>query len=468
MNSLTRRQVLRLGLAGLAGGLLAACGGQATSTPTPAKSSGAATSPTATAQTPTTAATATKATTATASTASGSSKTIRIGVIFPLTGTAASVGNDAKQAVQLAVQLVNEGAPDIALPLAKGGGLPNLGGAKVELVFGDSQGKAEVGQSEAERLIKQEKVVALLGCYQSAVTKTASAVAERAGIPLVNGDSSSPALTEQGYQWFFRTSPHDGDFSKIIMEFLQALTQQKNAGIKTVSLLYEDTDFGVNSAQALKAEAQAHGLQVVGEVKYKANATSLTTEVQTLKGQNADALVPSSYTNDAILTIKTAQQLGYLPKMIVAQDAGYADPAFISGVGANIAEGMCTRSAFSVDITQLKPAAAKVNELYKKAAGKDIYDVPARDFTAMLVLLDAINRAGSTDPAAIKRALEATNLGPNDTIMPWKGVKFDSKHQNTLGTGIILQIRDGQYRTVYPFDVKTIDVTFPLKPWNQR
>src|SRR5690606_40695430 len=95
-------------------------------------------------------------------------------------------------------------------------------------------------------------------------------------------------------------------------------------------------------------------------------------------------------------------------------------------------------------------------------------DVPARGFTAMMVLLDAINRAGSTDPEAIREALEATDLGPDDTIMPWQGVRFDEKHQNTLGGGIIVQIQNGEYRTVYPFDVATVEPSYPLQPWDQR
>src|SRR5690606_21241227 len=288
---------------------------------------------------------------------------IRIGVILPLSGVAASIGADEKVAVELAAKIVNEETPGVSLPLAATAGLPNLGGATVELVFADSQGKAEVGQSEAERLINQENVIALFGCYQSAVTKTASAVAERAGIPFLSGDSSSPDLTESGYQWFFRTSPHDGDFSKAIMAFIRAMADEKGADVSTVSLMYEDTDFGVNSARALTQEAEAHGLEIVGEVKYKANTTALTSEVQALRAQGADVLVPSSYTNDAILTIETARQQGYLPKMIVAQDAGYSDPAFIEGVGAAFAEGIATRSAFSIDITEIKPVAAQVNEL---------------------------------------------------------------------------------------------------------
>jgi branched-chain amino acid transport system substrate-binding protein len=392
---------------------------------------------------------------------------VRIGVILPLSGTAATVGNDERAALQLAIDLVNQDRADVPLPLAAGAGLANLGGAQVELVFADSQGQAEVGQSEATRLIEDEGVAALFGAYNSAVTRTASTAAERAGIPFLNAESSSPDLTEQGYYWFFRTSPHDGTFSEGIYDFIESLNANQGADLQTVSLLYEDTDFGVNSAEALTAEAAERGLTVAGEVRHATGASSLTSEVQALQQQGADVLIPSSYTTDAILTVQTARQLGYLPRMIVAQDAGYADPAFVQAVGRD-AEGVATRSAFSPDIFGVKPVAGQVNELYRAVAGKDLYDVPARGFTGMLVLLDAINRACSTDPEAIHQALVDTNLGEDDTIMPWTGVTFDDNQQNELGRGIIVQVQGGQYRTVFPAEFAVAEPVFPLAPWDQR
>ncbi len=392
---------------------------------------------------------------------------VRIGVILPLSGTAATVGNDERAALELLVQMVNEDQADIPLPLAAGVGLPNLDGAQVELVYADSQGQAEVGQSEATRLIEDENVVALFGAYNSAVTRTASAAAERAGIPYLNAESSSPDLTEQGYYWFFRTSPHDGTFSEGIFDYIEFLNSDYDANIQSVSLLYEDTDFGVNSAEALTAEAQESGITVAGDVRHATGATALTSEVQSLQQQAADALIPSSYTTDAILTIQTARQLGYLPKAIIAQDAGYADPAFVGALGAD-AEGIATRSAFSPDIFELKPVAGQVNDLYREATGKDLYDVPARGFTGMNTLLDAINRACSTDPEAIRQALVDTNLGEDDTIMPWTGVRFDENQQNELGRGIIVQVQEGQYRTVFPENFAVTEPIFPLVSWEER
>src|ERR1700750_234744 len=115
---------------------------------------------------------------------------VKIGVIYPLTGNAASAGASAKDAVELGAEIVNTAHPELeGLPLAATAGLPNLGGAKIELINVDHQGNPQVGQNQTLRLITQDKVVAMLGAYHSSVALVATAVAERQGIPLLVGDT---------------------------------------------------------------------------------------------------------------------------------------------------------------------------------------------------------------------------------------------------------------------------------------
>src|SRR5438270_237604 len=109
---------------------------------------------------------------------------VRIGILWPLTGNAAAAGQASKAAVEVAADIINNAHPEMAnLPLAATAGLPNLGGARIELVFADHQGNPSVAQNQALRLITQEKVHALYGAYQSSCTLTATAVAERYGMP---------------------------------------------------------------------------------------------------------------------------------------------------------------------------------------------------------------------------------------------------------------------------------------------
>jgi branched-chain amino acid transport system substrate-binding protein len=393
-----------------------------------------------------------------------------IGVTYPLSGPVAQVGIDCANAVKLAVEIIN-GKYDLNVPLAKTEGLPGLGGAKIRVVIVDNQGKPDVGQAEAERLITQEKVSALFGAYYSNVTATASQVAERYGVPYLNAESSSPTLTERGFKWFFRTSPHDGHFSLAMFDFMKELEKRRGVKIKTIGLMHEDTLFGADSAKVQEELAKKYGYEVVVKIPYRAKTTNLDAEVGKLKAANPDALLPTSYTSDAILFVKTAKNLDYNPRLLIAQDAGWTDPTFLTEMGRD-AEGHITRAPFALDLAAKKPMIRQVNELFKKVkdntTGRDISDVPARAFTGFLVLADAINRAKSTSPEEIRKALVATNMPPEQLIMPWTGVKFDEKGQNTGVRAILLQAQKGAYATVYPFELATADVIYPLPDWKDR
>lgn len=393
-------------------------------------------------------------------------KEVVIGVMYPLSGNAAQVGVDAVNAVKLAADIVNA-HHDINVPLGKGEGLPNLGGAKIRLIIVDHQGKPDLGQSEAERLITQEKVHALFGAYFSGVTGTAAQVAERNGIPFVNAESSSPALTERGFQWFFRTSPHDGHFSVAMFDFMKDLEKRRNVKFKTVGIMHEATQFGSDSAKVQEELAKKHGYEVAVKITYRDKATNLDAEVGRLKAANPDVLLPSSYTNDAILFVRTAKNLDYNPKMILAQNAGWTDPTFVREMGKDV-EGHITRAPFALDLAAKKPLIAQVNELFKKQGGRELSDVPARAFTGFLTLADAINRARSTNPEDIRRALVATNIPGEQLIMPWSGVKFDEKGQNTGVRAILQQVQNGQYATIYPFELAAKDIVYPLPAWKDR
>jgi branched-chain amino acid transport system substrate-binding protein len=283
----------------------------------------------------------------------------------------------------------------------------------------------------------------------------------------VNAESSSPALTERGFQWFFRTSPHDGHFSVAMFDFMKDLEKRRNVKFKTLGIMHEATQFGSDSAKVQEELAKKHGYEVAVKITYRDKATNLDAEVGRLKAANPDVLLPSSYTNDAILFVRTAKNLDYNPKMILAQNAGWTDPTFVREMGKDV-EGHITRAPFALDLAAKKPLIAQVNELFKKQGGREISDVPARAFTGFLTLADAINRAKSTNPEDIRKALVATNIPPEQLIMPWSGVKFDDKGQNTGVRAILQQVQNGQYATIYPFELAAKDVVYPLPAWKDR
>jgi branched-chain amino acid transport system substrate-binding protein len=392
---------------------------------------------------------------------------VKIGVLYPLSGPTAQVGIDAVAAVKTAVEIVNEGA-DLPLTLAKSKGLPGLGGAKVSIVVVDHQGKPEVGQSETERLITQEKVHAVFGAYFSSVTAAASQAAERAGIPFVNAESSQPALTQRGLKYFFRTSPTDDTFSRLMFDFLKDFEAKSGHRFQSVSIFHEDTAYGTDSARVQEKLAKDSGIKILEKITYRAQTTSLTSEVQRLKAANADVLLPSSYTSDTFLLLRTAKELDYNPKLIVAQNAGFTDPTFISTLGKD-AEGAITRSPYNSDLEGRIPLLSQINAIFKKHAnGRDLSDVPARAFTGFMTLLDALNRARSTDPEQVRAALAATNIPSDQLILPYRGIKFDASGQNELVRPILMQVQKGKYCTIYPFELASCDVLYPTPTWAEK
>jgi len=393
-------------------------------------------------------------------------RVIRIGAIYPLSGNIATTGLDCRRGAELAVEIIN-GKYDLDLPLARTEGLPNLGGAKLELVFADSRGEPKNGLAEVERLVTQEHVVAIIGAYQSSVTKTASQAAERLKIPYVCSDASSPTLTQRGFKYFFRASPHDGLFARDQFNLLKDMEKVKKKKIETLAVLYENTEFGSNVGKEVLKLAQEYGYKVVADISYSANATDVTSEVGQLIKANPDVLMHASYITDAILFTKTFKEMGFKPKAIMTY-AGYIEPAYLPAVKAD-GNDIIVRSTFALDLAKHKPVIGKVNELFKKKFGTDMSENAARSFTAPFVLADAINRAKTTEPEAVVKALQETSFGPEQVIYPWQGIKFDPEsHQNVYARGILVQIQGQQYVTVWPFDSASSEVVWPLPAWGAK
>ncbi len=390
-----------------------------------------------------------------------------IGVIYPLSGPVAQAGIDAVAALNTAIEIINEES-NLNVPLAKGKGLPNLGGAKIRIVVADHQGKPDIGQGETERMITQEGVVAMYGAYYSSVTAAGSQVAERLQIPWVNGESTSPKLTKRGFKWFFRTTPHDGEFTQVMFEFLDDFQKKRGKKLESVAIFHEDTLWGTDSGAVQSKMAKDGGYKVATKIAYRAKTTSLSSEVQNLKAANADVFFPSSYTSDAMLFMRTAKELDYNPKLLVAQNAGYTDPTFLSTLGKD-AEGVITRSPFNTDLAKTIPLINEINAAFKKySKGRDLSDVPVRAFTGFMVLADAINRAGSTDPEKIRKALTETDMPSDQLIVPWRGIKFGADGQNQLVRGILMQVQNGKYCTVYPFDLASCELVYPMPTWAEK
>jgi len=296
------------------------------------------------------------------------------------------------------------------------------------------------------------------------VTQTASAVAEKYGIPFVNPESTAADLTERGFKWFFRTTPVATNFAKAYSDFLK---EQKAAGRKadSIAIVYENTEYGKSTSTAIADLFAKEGRNVTMKVPYSANSTDVQPQVLQLKEKNPDVVVFISYTSDAILYTKTLKALNWKPEIMMADSSGFNDQAYVKSMGREV-EGLISRSAFATG----KPGSisAICEELFKKKNdGVGFDDVSARSFQGFLVLVDALNRAGSTDPAKIQAALKATNMPADQMAVGYNGVKFDDKGQNTLGSSLLIQMRNGEYVPVWPKAKATADVVLPYKGWTK-
>jgi branched-chain amino acid transport system substrate-binding protein len=405
-------------------------------------------------------------------------KVIKIGVIYPLTGGAAAAGRELRAGAELAAEIANNVMSDINMSMAKNAGIKSMDGARIELIFKDHEGNPTLGADLAKKLILDDKVDGLLGCYHSSVTKTVSAVAEQHGIPMINGTSTSPPLTQRGFKWFWRTTPHDKWFTKDLFELMKGLTEGKVRGVKAVPMdelvniasACEKTEWGSNVSLMIEGWAKEYGFKVRKSLLYAKESPDLSSEVRSLKAARPDAMLFASYTSDAILMVKTLKAQKVKPKIIWGQDAGFEKPEFRSTLRDSII-GIMTRTVFLPKVAELKKVSGQVNKLYKAKTGNDLGGASARAFTGLQTWVHVLESAGSTKPADLQTAANKLYIPGDELVVPWAGIKFstsgDEIGQNTLGSGLIGQYQKGAdgniaLEIVYPFDVASADMVYPF------
>ncbi|HEA70203.1 MAG TPA: branched-chain amino acid ABC transporter substrate-binding protein [Desulfobacterales bacterium] len=405
-------------------------------------------------------------------------KEIKIGAIYPLTGGAAAAGRELRAGAELAAEIANNVMADINMSMAKNAGIKSLGGAKIKLIFKDHEGNPTLGADLAKKLILDDKVVGLLGSYHSSVTKTVSAIAEQHGVPMINGTSTSPALTKRGLKWFWRTTPHDKWFTKDLFELLTGLTEGKVRGVQAISKkdvinlasACEKTEWGSHVCGIIKDLAKEYGFNVKKSLLYAKESPDLSSEVRSLKASRADVFLFASYTSDAILMVKTLKAQKVAPKIIWGQDAGFEKPEFRNTLGDNII-GILTRTVFLPKVVDIKEIAGQVNKLYKAKTKNDLGGASARAFTGLQTWVHVLEKAGSVKPADIQRAANAIKIPGSELVVPWAGIQFttsgDELGQNVLGSGLIGQYQKGAdgkivLEIIYPFDVTSADMIYPF------
>ncbi|MHC1726902.1 MAG: ABC transporter substrate-binding protein [Syntrophobacteraceae bacterium] len=361
--------------------------------------------------------------------ASAADKVVKIGNIEPLSGASAAVGQQGKFAREMAVEEINAA-----------GGIKSLGGAELEMIYSDSESKPEKGVAEAERLINTEKVNVLTGCWNSSVTYPVTAVAERYGIPFVVPVSVADKITEQGFKYTFRIAAKDSWWVRDQFSFLKDMEKEFNTKLETLAFVYENGDWGKGFAKSWKEFAEKGGYKVVMDEPYPSTTTDLSPVVTKIKRANPDVLLLVSNAADAILLTNTLAEYKVSPKAIIGSGGGHADPSFLKAVGKN--------GQFVFDIVEWetdvnKPGVKETNEKFKKKYGYSLAGESVDAYIAMYVLADALERAGSLDPKAIREALATSKLSTGPAmIAAYDAIEFDQTGQNKQASLCIVQIND--------------------------
>ncbi len=375
---------------------------------------------------------------------------VLIGSIHPLTGGLAGAGNRMDNGARMAVEEINAA-----------GGIASLGGAPLELVSADSTGAAEVGQSEAERLIG-DGVSAIIGTYQSAVTTLVAAIAERDGVPLVIDVAVADSILDQGYTNVFRIQPNATSMGASGAQFLSELAGDE---IKTVAYLHDDTGFGVSVADAFEAAAADYGIEVTARIPYPPfEVTDLTTEMSQAAAVSPDVIVITGYYNDGLLAARAATDLEVDVKAVIGIAQGaFHTPQFVADFGASAELFFNSNYHFNAS----DPVVQGILERFEAAYGEPMDTEAMLSYQAIHVIADALERAGSSDPADVRAALAETNLA--DHFMAYPGpIAFDETGENISAQPVLMQVVDGAVQQVYPLDLRETDPVFPGTAWSNN
>lgn len=376
--------------------------------------------------------------------------TIKIGSIHPLSGALAASGQQMDKAVKLAVDEINAA-----------GGIRSMGGAHLAVESADSQGKPDVAQSEAQRLI-DGGAVALVGTYQSATAITVAQVAERTQVPFVIDVAVADEILTQGYKNTFRVQPNASRMGEYGARYLKELAQKTTNPIKTVSYIHEQSSFGKSVFTAFKAEAEKQGFQVIKEVSYDASKSSdYTPQLTEALSVKPDILAVTGYYNDGLTIAKNLALLKPNLKAVLGiADGAFDAPQFPAALAAD--------GDLYLDVNYHYDAVSKkaqdLRARFKQKTGEEMKTEAVFAYQAVLVISDALERGKSGDAKRLRDSISKASLKTD--LLPYPGpIQFDSKGENVNAAPIVNQVQKGEVVQVYPEKAQQSKPVFPGVPW---
>ncbi|GAB4255640.1 MAG: ABC transporter substrate-binding protein [Deferrisomatales bacterium] len=317
--------------------------------------------------------------------------TIKIGLVTPLSAPGDyESGQINVKTAELAVEELN----------AAGGVL----GKKVELLKADDEGKPAAGVTAVKRLISQG-VSALVGLWHSSVAVAQAKQIDRAGIPALLHYSWTDSLTESHSDYIFRVGPFNSEIANLLVPFL------KQKGYKTVAVMYETTAFGTGFADALDKAAGSEGITVYKSA-FASESTDFAPQLLELKGKNPppELLVVATVYQGMYLIPKQAFALGLAPEcdILASWDWPGWSPEWWEVMGEKGVGVMY--ATFESSKLKLRPLGEHFKEAFRTKYGHEPPVFAYFLYDEMMLLADAIRRAGSADPQKIAAALKDTRF----------------------------------------------------------
>ncbi|MFV2213361.1 ABC transporter substrate-binding protein [Actinomadura sp. LOL_016] len=359
---------------------------------------------------------------------------VKIGALHPVSGANAVDGQQMRRGARMAVDAINAA-----------GGIKSLGGRKVELVAGDTQGKAEVGQSEAQRLIS-EGSVGIVGTYQSAVSTNVAVVAERNEVPFVMDVTASDEIFAHGYDYSFRVQPGSEVISAAAAKYLKEVSQQAGKPVKKVAFLHEQSDFGSGAAEAFAAAATELGMEVDPVISYDAATVSdLTAQITQVKASGADVLAVAGYYRDGLLAAKAINAVKPdLDAVWGVSNGAFDQPKFVTDVGALGERYFSTNYHFDAQKQQTRELRAE----YRRRHGDPMRTGAVLAYDAVQTIAAGVERAGGTDPLKVRDAIAASKVDP---LTVGSGpISFAPNGDNENALPVLMQVQNGKVVQVYP------------------
>ncbi len=371
--------------------------------------------------------------------ASGPEKSpIKVGVVLPLSGPHAKFGEIEKNSFLLGLEQVN----------ANGG----VRGAPLELLFEDDGSKFDRGRAAAEKLIVQQRVIALTGGYSSSVTFAVASVAQRRQIPFLVTTGSTDEITEQGWDYVFRICQPVSEYSKALIDFLQEVVKPRR-----VAIIYENSMFGQAAEKEFVDEVLAIGWKIVLNWSYEPETTDFKPLLHSAKAANPDVMYLVCYVNEAAQIMRQAADIDFNPKIFAAAAAGFTLPEFQKLAG-EASENVISATLWTPQI--LYPGAKDYYEKYRQKFGSETEYHGAEAYASVHVIAEAIKKARALNPNAVRDALAKTNM--MTAFGPVRFTSYGKKQQQNFLPTYVVQWQKGVAETVWPLFTASRPYVYPI------